>query len=89
MKTKKDLEGMKKQSNVPFGNQYEYFFNMLEDLYISKSDGLSRIKQELYKWDKESASNIVEELINRMVKNGTIMFDIDELSELSDFYNEI
>lgn len=40
------------------------------------------------KWDKESASNIVEELINHMVKNGIIMFDVDELSELLDFYNE-
>lgn len=89
MKNKKDLEDMKAQSNAQFGNQYEHFFNMLEDLYISKSDGLSRIKQELFKWDKESASNIVEELINRMVKNGTVMFDVADLSELSDFYNEI
>lgn len=87
MKTIMDLEQMKNKSCPPFENEYEYFFSTLEDYYIGKSDGINRIKAELRKWDKDTASKIVEELINRMMNNGAVMFDVDDLSELSKFYN--
>lgn len=87
MKTIMDLEQMKNKSCPPFESQYEYFFCALEDYYIGKTDGINRIKAELMEWDKDAASKIVEELINRMIKNGSVMFDVDALSELSEFYN--
>lgn len=60
MKTMKDLEEMKTRTMPPFDSEYDYLFETLEDYYIAKMDGMSRIKRELSKWDRESASVIVE-----------------------------
>lgn len=41
-------------TNNIFQSRYSYFFADLENLYISKSDGVERIKTELNNWDKKA-----------------------------------
>ncbi len=78
MKTLKDLENMKLTKCVPFNNSYEFLFQYLEDSYISKVDGLSRIKCKLEEWDLEAQKVIIQELSERLRKSG-INFDKNEL----------
>lgn len=82
MKTLKCLEEMKEKKMIPFGNQYDYFFAMLEDYYISKLNGLDRIKAELENWDKEAQRFIVNELADMITKNGIMYFDRNEIISL-------
>ena len=82
IKTIKDLEGMKNIPATVFGNQYDFFFARLEDYYISKANGLDRIRGELQEWDKESKRIIIEELINIINKRELLYFDKNELLSL-------
>lgn len=81
MKTMEDLEKMKLQSSIPFGNAYERLLMSLEDFYISKLDGVERIKNELKGWDKEAQLYIVDILIKRIDKE-MMDFDPNDLHEL-------
>lgn len=81
MKTIKDLEKMKLQSSIPFGNAYELLLMSLEDFYISKLDGVERIKDELKGWDKEAQLYIVDILIKRIDKE-LMDFDPNDLHGL-------
>lgn len=83
MKTIEDLERMKLQSSIPFGNAYELLIMSLEDFYISKLDGKYRIKDELKDWDKEAQHYIVDILIKR-IEPGMIDFDPNDLLELTE-----
>lgn len=81
MKTISDLENMKQQKCLPFDNAYDYLMMTLEDFYVAKSDGISRIKNELSGWDSESRRVIIEALIRNI--SGTLHdFDVDELRAL-------
>lgn len=82
MKTLKDLEEMKNNTMVPFGNQYEYLFATLEDYYIAKMDGLNRIKAELQNWDEEAQRVIVNKLADIISESGNIGFDRNEILSL-------
>ncbi len=84
MKTLKDLEEMKNKSCIPFGNQYEYLFATLEDYYIAKMDGLSRIKAELEQWDNDAKKVIVEKLVVIIAESGIVGFDKNEILSLID-----
>lgn len=79
MKTIKDLEAMKNEKMIPFGNRYDYYIAYLVDLYIAKLDGLSRVKSELSKWDKESRCIIANGVIASILSNDPIDFDSDEI----------
>lgn len=65
-------------------NSFEHFMNTLEDYYISKSDGIERIKSALNKWDSKARKTIIIELMKRLEKNNTviIMKNLIELVEL-------
>ena len=45
---------------------YDYLMMTLEDFYVAKSDGSSRIKNELSDWDSESRQVIIETLIRNI-----------------------
>jgi len=83
MKTLKELETMKSTSCVPFDNQYKEFFLCLEDYYISKSNGLERIKSELNEWDDEAKKIIAHNLIEIILSSGIYDFDPKEIIELT------
>lgn len=53
-------------------NSFEHFINTLEDYYISKSDGMERIKNELNDWDLKARKTIIVALIKQLEKNGFI-----------------
>lgn len=82
MKTLRDLEDMKNKAMIPFGNQYDYLFATLEDYYITKMDGLDRIKSELRNWDKESQQVIVNKLVNIISENEITDFNKNEILSL-------
>ena len=65
-------------------NSFEHFMNKLEDYYISKSDGIERIKSELNKWDSKARKTIIIELMKRFEKTGIVitMSNLIELVEL-------
>lgn len=65
-------------------NKYDHFINILEDYYISKPDGMERIKHELNNWDLKARKVIVINLMKRLEKTGIIMTmsDLIELVEL-------
>ncbi len=79
MKTLKDLEEMKQKRCVPFENQYVFFFEMLESYYISKIDGLERIKAELNDWNQEAKEFICTTLIKNLTRSGIVEFDESEI----------
>lgn len=81
MKTISDLENMKRQKCLPFENAYDYLMITLEDFYVAKSDGISRIKNELSDWDSESRQVIIENLI-RNISDTLHDFDPEELRAL-------
>lgn len=62
-------------------NSFEHFMNILEDYYISKSDGIERIKSALNKWDSKARKTIIIELIKRFEKTDTVI-TISNLIEL-------
>ena len=68
--TVSDLDKMKVQDMPPFENAYERFMMLLEDFYISKSDGEERIKHELEKWDDEAKIQIINQLKKRCMESG-------------------
>ena len=82
MKTRKDLEKMKKEKCVPFGTEYDYFFGLLENYYIGKMNGVERIEAELRNWDKDTQHFIVNELVDRIAKSGIMGFDRNEILSL-------
>jgi hypothetical protein len=82
MKTLHDLEEMKNEKFEPFGNKYDYFFKALENLYISKLDGISRIKYELRSWDNESQKVITNKLVDMLIEGGIMNFDPNEIYSL-------
>ena len=82
MKTLKDLEIMKNKNCSPFGTQYDYFLEKLKDCYISKLDGISRIKTELQDWNEETKQFIISDLVESIVKSEPFEFDKNELLSL-------
>ena len=80
MKTLKDLEQMKTEKSTPFGTQYDYFIARLEDYYISKSDGLSRIISELSQWEDGAQKVIIQELVEAIYNSGTTGLDKQEIT---------
>lgn len=62
MKTLKDLEAMKTQKCAPFENAYEFLMESLVDYYVSKFDGVNRIKAELSEWEPEAKRVIIREV---------------------------
>ena len=81
MKTMVDLENMKLLRCPPFGSYYEYYIETLADYYISKFDGINRIKNELKDWNKETQNYIVDILIKRIGQS--INFDPNKLLALN------
>lgn len=81
-KTLRDLHDMKTTEVDLFGNQYNYFFATLEDYYIAKMEGRSRIKAELLQWDTEAKREIVEELADRLEATGLMNFNRDDILSL-------
>lgn len=67
---------MKFQNMKPFENAFEYFFEQLVELYISKMDGAEQIRKELMNWDEESATYIVTELGKRIKMTDIQEFEI-------------
>ena len=82
MKTLKEIEEMKLIKTTPFGSQYDFFFHNLENNYISKSDGLNRIKAELMYWDIEAQRYIATKLINQILASGINDFNPKEILDL-------
>ena len=82
MKTVSDLEKMKNEEIIPYGNAYIYTIDYFEDLYISKHNGIERIRQELKKWDKPAREIIIKEVISSVSKSGMRNFDQNELMDL-------
>ena len=62
-------------------NSFDHFINTLEDYYISKSDGIERIKSALNDWDFKARKTIIIELMKRIEKTG-IMITMSNLIEL-------
>lgn len=62
-------------------NSFDHFINTLEDYYISKSDGIERIKSVLNDWDSKARKTIIIELMKRIEKTG-MMITMNNLIEL-------
>lgn len=62
-------------------NAYEHFINLFEDYYISKSDGMERIKHTLNGWDAKARKTIILALMDRLKESG-INFTTDDFTEL-------
>lgn len=62
-------------------NKFEHFINTLEDYYISKPDGIERIKCVLNDWDLKARKTIIIELMKRLKKT-EIMITMSDLIEL-------
>lgn len=75
----KDIERMFNTRSIPFGNAYDAYVIRLADYYISKSDGLERIKQELKEWDKGSKNVIVNDVVQKLQESGVKGFMKDFL----------
>lgn len=82
MQTLTDLENMKNIKCQTFYNQYDFFITRLEDDYIGKTDGLSRIKHELENWDGEAQVAIIEKLVRNISQSGIQGLDYSELRNL-------
>jgi hypothetical protein len=57
---------------TPFGaydNEYEHYIDALFDCYISKLDGIERIKCDLRKWDLEAKEIIIKDLLKIINSN--------------------
>ena len=86
MKTEKDIIVMKESvcnfgKGMPIGtyeNQYQYYIELLYDYYISKINGIGRIKHELSKWDEKSKRIILFDLIDLINRNYVMGFDEQE-----------
>ena len=62
-------------------NNFEHLINTLEDYYISKFDGLERIKSELNRWNSKAKKTIIIELMKRFEESG-IIITVSNLIEL-------
>lgn len=82
MQTLTDLENMKNIKCQMFYNQYEFFMAKLENDYIAKTDGLSRIKHELENWDGEAQVAIIEKLLRSISQSGIHGLDYSDLRNL-------
>ncbi len=65
-------------------NSFEHLINTLEDYYVSKINGIERIKSMLSNWDSKAKKNIIIELMKRFEETGIIITisDLIELVEL-------
>lgn len=65
-------------------NSFEHFIDTLEDYYISKFDGMERIKNILKDWDLNARKTIIIDLLKRFEENDIIIHisDVIELVEL-------
>ena len=92
MKTLIDLEDMKKENVVGFrrGNTsvFEFFFLRLENYYLSKSNGLERIKSELNDWNDEAVDYIIETLVGNINKLNLPGLNPSDLLQLKKLDNE-
>ena len=82
MKTVEELEDMIKQSGTPFGTAYNYLIASLSNCYVSKSNGMDLIRNELSDWDTEARSLIIKALIREIRKTG-VHIDSDDIMELN------
>lgn len=82
MKTLKDLKEMETKNKNIFGNQYNYFLETLENYYITRTDGIDRIKEELKNWDKDAQTFILNELSDMIVESGIVGFDRNQMLSL-------
>jgi transcriptional antiterminator len=73
---------MKNEEYGYFENKYNYFFKALENLYLTKSNGLDRVKFELQCWDKETQKIIVDKLINMLIERELVDFKPEEILQL-------
>lgn len=62
-------------------NSFDHLINTLEDYYISKPDGMERIKRELNDWDLKARKTIIINLMKRLEETG-IMMTMSNLIEL-------
>ena len=69
MKTMHDIEKMKAQPCVPLGSAYSYFIARLSDYYISKTNGIERIMDEIAEWDAPSQEHILNCVISEISRN--------------------
>lgn len=76
LRTLKDLEDMKFKKTRPFENAYEYFIENLVNDYVSKFDGVNRIKAELSEWDTEAQQVIIQEVSIRVKGLGLQDFEL-------------
>lgn len=75
MKSIKDLQAMINEPCEPFINKYTWFLSYLEDSYLSKTDGVARIKCSLDEWDEETREHIVNVLSDMLLESGLENFD--------------
>ena len=69
MKTMRDIKIMKAQPCTPFGSAYSYLIARLSDYYISKTNGIERIMNEIAEWDTPSQEHILNCVIEEISKN--------------------
>ncbi len=74
MKTYIDFEKLKKRKCAPFESMFDYVVAWLSDCYISKSDGVQRIKSYVGHYDREGKIRILR-LVERSVKATGCPFD--------------
>lgn len=79
MKTDKDIQELMNQETAVHGNAYNLLVMRLADYYISKSDGMERIVNELYKWDKGTRNAIINDVILKLEETGVKGFMKDFL----------
>jgi len=64
MITIKELIAMKKEKNVPFGTQYRYLIQTIENDLVSKSNGVERVQQLLLDYDDSARLFIVHQFVH-------------------------
>jgi|GEM_PF-2992614 hypothetical protein len=81
-KTIKDLEELKNTKDNQFGTRYNLLLCAMENAFIAKMDGLSRIKYELENWDIETRKIITVDLADKIQNSGIMSFDRYEILRL-------
>lgn len=74
----KNIDDIIKLKESLCDNKYQNYIETLFDYYISKLDGIARIKRELNKWDEESQRIIIVDLINIINDNYVMDFNAQE-----------
>lgn len=64
MTTIKELIAMKKEKNMPFGTQYRWLIQTIENDLASKSNGVERVQQLLSDYDYSARLFIVHQFVH-------------------------